>query len=192
MMDEQSNENKPPVQVVLEGRLCRLRPYLPGDAPAIVRHANQREVWRGLYDIFPHPYTLELAEDWVAQCTAPHPDYLRLVIEVDGGLVGGIGLRGCGPFNEEYAEVGYWLGVEYWGRGIATEALRLVCGYAFAELRANRVEARVYGFNSASGRVLEKCGFTLEGRLRRRMVKDGERTDQLVYGLLPEEFACGA
>lgn len=188
-MDAKVSEDKPPKQVVLEGACCRLRPHVPGDAAAIVRHGNHREVWRGLYDLFPHPYTLERAEDWVARCIAPHPDYLRLAIEVDGALVGGIGLLGCGPYNEDYAEVGYWLSPDYWGRGIATEALRLVCGYAFQELRANRIEARVYGFNSASGRVLEKCGFTLEGRLRRRMVKDGERTDQLVYGLLPEDFA---
>ncbi|MFM1921727.1 MAG: putative acetyltransferase, partial [Candidatus Hydrogenedentota bacterium] len=74
-----------------------------------------------------------------------------------------------------------------WGRGIATEAVRLVVDFGFNCLHANRIEARVYGWNPASARVLEKCGFKLEGRLRRRMLKQGERTDQLIFGLLPED-----
>ena len=175
--------------VVLVGERCVLRRLRAGDEEAIARHGNDREVWRGLYDLFPHPYTPEAAQAWVAKCAGDYPEPLQLGIEVNGGIVGGIGLRGCLLSNEDYVEVGYWVGRSYWGRGIASEALRLICGYGFDVMGANRIEARVYAFNPTSGRVLEKCGFRLEGRLRRRMVKDGERTDQLVYGLLPEDWA---
>jgi len=183
----ESSEANEASSVILKGARVRLRPFAVGDEEALARHANHREVWRGLYDIVPHPYTLERAREWIALCNAPHPDILRHAIEVDGELCGGLALRPCGPVNEDFVELGYWLGHSLWGKGIATEVVRLVCDYAFDTLKANRVEARVYGFNRASARVLEKCGFTLEGKLRRRMVKEGEYTDQLVYGLLSDD-----
>ena len=171
----------------LRGNRCLLRPWQEDDLDSLVRHADNPTVARGLYDIFPNPYTRADGERWISESLAGSADPLRLAIEVDGEACGGIGLRIPVGFNQDCLEVGYWLGEAQWGRGIATEAVRLVVDFGFKYLHANRIEARVYGWNPASARVLEKCGFRLEGRLRRRMLKQGERTDQLIYGLLPED-----
>lgn len=175
------------MNVELRGEHCRLRTWNAGDIDSLVTHANNPAVARGLYDIFPNPYTRADGERWISESLAGTADPLRLAVEVRGEACGGIGLRLPTGYNQDCLELGYWLGEMHWGKGIATEAVRLVVDYGFNVLHANRIEARVYGWNPASARVLEKCGFQLEGRLRRRMLKQGERTDQLIYGLLPED-----
>jgi RimJ/RimL family protein N-acetyltransferase len=84
------------------------------------------------------------------------------------------------------AEIGYWLGEPFWGRGIATAAVAAFTAHAFADLGLRRVFARVLEWNPASARVLEKCGYALEGRLRRSALKDGKVADELLYARLPE------
>lgn len=169
---------------VLQGERCLLRPFVVGDEASVARHANSREVWRGLYDLFPHPYTEADALAWITDCAEGNPLPVRLAIVVEGEVVGGITLRPATGCNEEFLELGYWLGEAAWGRGIATEAVRLLCWQVFRAGLTHRLEARVFAFNEASQRVLMKNGFELEGRLRQRMVKDGRRTDQLVFGRL--------
>lgn len=176
------------MSIELRGERCLLRDWRPGDEASLVSHANNAVVARGLYDLFPHPYTLENARDWIQDCACNTSDPLRCAIEVDGEACGGITLRVPHGPNQDFLELGYWLGESRWGRGIATEAVQLVLTYGFDTLHANRIEARVYAWNPASARVLEKCRFTLEGRLRRRMIKNGERVDQLIFGLLPEDL----
>ena len=85
------------------------------------------------------------------------------------------------------AKIGYWLAEPFWGRGIATDAVRAVVDYAFAGFDLMRIEAYVFEWNPASCRVLEKAGFTLEGRLRKTVTKDGKTIDELLYGLVREE-----
>jgi len=103
---------------------------------------------------------------------------------VDGAAVGSVGIElGTDVFRRS-AEIGYWLGEPFWGRGIATEALRAMTEYAFAHFDICRLEAGVFGWNPASARVLEKAGYTLEGRARNAVVKDGRTTDRLLYGLV--------
>jgi len=173
----------------LTGQRCVLRPFRREDAEALARHANNRAIWRNLLDLFPHPYTQADAEAWIALCLSGEDGVTHFAIEVDGACVGALGLTPHAESNQDYVELGYWLGEAHWGCGIMTEAVTLAADFSFGTLRANRIEARAYGWASGSQRVLEKCGFTLEGRLRRRMIKDGEHTDQLVYGLLPEDRA---
>src|SRR4029078_9643353 len=87
------------------------------------------------------------------------------------------------------AEIGYWLGEPFWGRGIASEVLRAVTDYAWATLDVIRLEAGVFSWNPASARVLEKAGYTLEGRLRQAVVKHGRVGDRLIYGIVgPSTF----
>src|SRR5439155_1050682 len=90
----------------------------------------------------------------------------HFAIVVDGSGVGGIAAEPGEGERRRSAEVGYWLGEPFWGRGIATEALRAVTDYAFATFDVIRLEAGVFGWNPASARVLEKVGYTLEGRMR--------------------------
>lgn len=119
---------------------------------------------------------------------------MDFAIVVDGGAgeraVGSVGLSIADDACVKAAKVGivgYWLGEPFWGRGIATEALALLVGYAFERFPFHRLEANVKAWNPASGRVLEKNGFRLEGRLRDRIFKDDAYVDQLVYGLLRGE-----
>ena len=168
----------------LDAGVCRLRPFGPADRAGLVLIANDPQVWCNLTDRFPHPYTDADAAAWVAVCQAQEGPTRNLAVEVDQHLAGGAGLELRGGERTGTAEVGYWLGTRYWGRGLATAALRALSAYAFETFDLVRLEASVFGWNPASARVLEKVGFQLEGRLLQAVVKDGDRTDLLQYGLL--------
>ena len=95
-------------------------------------------------------------------------------------------------FNEDdvtgTATLAYWLAPEYWGNGYATEAVGLVCEYAFAERRLNKLRAEVVESNDGSRRVLEKLGFVEEGLLREEKFVRGEHVDVHRFGLLADEW----
>jgi len=168
---------------------CTVRPWAEADAPALVRHADDREVWRNLRDRFPHPYTAADAEAWLTFARWQDPP-THFAIEVDGEAAGGIGYTIGEHEQARTAEIGYWLGRAVWGRGIATEALRAVTADAFATHALDRIQACVFAWNVASVRVLEKAGYVREALLRRAVTKDGETTDMLIYGILrPEPLA---
>jgi RimJ/RimL family protein N-acetyltransferase len=158
-----------------------LRPWRPGDEAALVRHANHRAVWRNLADFFPHPYTAADAEAWLRSVASDASASLHLAIVAEGAPVGGIGLLRQGDVARLTGVVGYWLGPSVWGRGYATEALRALAAHAFADTDLVRLEARVYEWNAASCRVLEKAGFAREGRLRHAAQKDGQLIDAFLY-----------
>ncbi|HEX2441876.1 MAG TPA: GNAT family protein [Methylomirabilota bacterium] len=162
---------------------CTLRPWRRGDEASLVRHANNRNVSRNLRDRFPYPYTAADADAWISSMVGQAPP-TSLAIEVQGEVVGGIGLQLGTDVQRRSAEIGYWLAEPFWGRGIATEALRAMTAYAFEQFDLVRLEAGVFSWNPASGRVLEKCGYVLEGRARAAVVKDGRTGDRLLYGLI--------
>lgn len=168
----------------LEGTHCLVRPWAEADIESLVRHANNRAVWRNLKETFPHPYTEADARDWlaIARCEQGLP--LSFAIEVDGEAAGGIGFKEATDVLKKTFNVGYWIGEALWGRGLATEALGLVTAYGFDHFDITRIEAFVYAWNPASGRVLEKCGYIREATLRSRVFKDGEIVDQFVYAKL--------
>jgi [ribosomal protein S5]-alanine N-acetyltransferase len=157
-----------------------LRPFRLEDASAIVRHADDREVWRYLRDRFPHPYTPGDAEAWIAFATSHDPP-LHFAIDFEGETVGGIGIIPGTDVERVSAEVGYWLGRAAWGRGLATRALASLAPYAFRTYDFTRLYATPFDFNAASIRVLEKAGWTREGVLRRAVIKEGRVADLLVY-----------
>jgi RimJ/RimL family protein N-acetyltransferase len=169
--------------VHLELSRCTLRPWRAGDEASLVRYANNRNVSRNMRDRFPYPYTDDDADAWIEKASAETPA-TSFAIVVDGAAVGGVGIElGTDVFRRS-AEIGYWLGEPFWGRGIATEALRAMTEYAFEHFDICRLEAGVFGWNPASARVLEKAGYTLEGRARNAVVKDRRTTDRLLYGLV--------
>ncbi len=160
---------------------CTLRRWRPEDADAIVPHADDREIWRNLRDRFPHPYTREDAERWVQ---SHDPEDAQFAIVVDGQAAGAIGLLPGVDVHRKTAEIGFWLGRRYWGRGIVTEAVRAVTALAFTRYGLSRVYAMVYDWNPASARVLEKNGYRLEGRQRKNALKDGQQIDTLLYAII--------
>jgi [ribosomal protein S5]-alanine N-acetyltransferase len=171
------------LDVELKLTRCTLRPWRRGDEASLVRHADNRNVSRNLKDRFPSPYTAADAREWIAHASAQAPP-TSLAIVVDGAAVGGVGIElGTDVFRRS-AEIGYWLGEPFWGRGIATEALRAMTAYAFARFDICRLEAGVFDWNPASARVLEKNGYVLEGRARLGVIKDGRMGDRLLYALV--------
>ena len=167
----------------LECSQCVVRDWSPSDKAALVHAANNRNVWRNLTDMFPHPYTEADADAWFAR-VAGMTEPTHWAIEVDGQAVGGFGLElGEGVFRKS-AEFGYWLGEPYWGRGIMTEAAKAVIPEVMSHFGLCRLEAAVFAWNPRSMRVLEHCGFVREGISRASVFKDGEVTDRVVYALV--------
>jgi len=107
-------------------------------------------------------------------------------IAVDDEAVGGIGFTVLTDVERVSAEIGYWLGEAYWGRGIVTEALVAVTKYAVDACRLTRIYALPFAYNKASCRVLEKAGYAVEARLRRSAIKDGRIVDQVQYAFIVE------
>lgn len=164
---------------------CVVRSWRIEDAPSLARHANNDKIAQRLRDRFPHPYTFAHAQQFIAQALARMPQ-TEFAIEVDGQAVGGIGLVLGEDVDRLSAELGYWLGEAYWGRGIGTAAVRVLVDDAFTRFGLARVFALTFADNAASIRVLEKSGFVLEGRLRRSAVKAGRILDQLLYARVNE------
>ena len=164
---------------------AQVRPWRRGDEASLARNANNRNVWIHLGDRFPHPYTLEDAERWIGVATAREPP-THFAIAVGGEAVGGVGFEPQEDIFRRSAMVGFWLGEPYWGRGIATAAVRAVTAHAFAAFDLCRLFAYVFERNPASMRVLEKAGYMCEARLRRAATKDGRTFDLYLYSMIKE------
>jgi len=159
---------------------CTVRSWVQTDVPALVRHANDRDVWLNLRDRFPHPYGRADAETWIA-CASDQERQRNFAIAFKDIATGGIGLEPQHDVHRMSAEIGYWLGRSYWGQGLATAAVTAVTSYGFTTLGLCRIYATVFEHNAASCRVLEKCGYQYEGRLRKSVIKAGRTLDQLLY-----------
>jgi [ribosomal protein S5]-alanine N-acetyltransferase len=158
-----------------------LRGWRMDDLESLVRHANNHNVWRNLRDRFPQPYTYAHGEEWLARQSQAHEPLSNFAIEFDGNFAGGIGFERYDDVNHLTAEIGYWVAEPYWGRGLATAALCQATDHAFHYFDFARIQAAVFAWNVASARVLEKSGYTLEARLVRNVIKNGEMTDTLMY-----------
>jgi ribosomal-protein-alanine N-acetyltransferase len=157
-----------------------IRPWRAEDAPALVSLADNRKVWRNLRDRFPNPYGLPDARRWIREASSQKPP-CHFAITAGNELAGGIGLILGEDVHARSAEIGYWLGEPFWGRGIMTLALSGFSDHAFAAFDVCRLYALVLEWNAASARVLEKSGYVQEGRLRKSAFKDGEMTDEFLY-----------
>jgi RimJ/RimL family protein N-acetyltransferase len=162
---------------------CTVRDWRTTDKPSLLRHANNRNVWRNLTHRFPHPYTEADADDWLS-LAANAPNATAWCIDVGGEAVGGIGLRVGEGVYAKTAEFGYWLAEPFWGRGIMTAAVQATSEYALDQFDLVRLESPVFEWNPSSMRVLEKCGFVREAVLRKSIFKDGQIIDAVSYVLL--------
>jgi RimJ/RimL family protein N-acetyltransferase len=161
-----------------------LRPWTEDDVDALVAGCNEPEIARWIPTI-PHPYTKEDALAFIRG--EVRDDHDALAIELDGRVVGGIGM---GLNSEEYrARVGYWVAARERGRGVCTRALRLLSRHALDELEVQRVDLITDPENVASQRVAEKVGFQREGVMRAHLRHpDGRIRDSVLFSLLPGEL----
>lgn len=160
-----------------------------------------------IYDmtlLIPHPYSVKQAEDWIGT-HAGHWDRWRedwtmnFAIRAKSGgevkgafageLMGVIGLVGRPVYKR--AEMGYWLGIPFWGKGYMTEAAQAVVEFAHGELGVNRIEAGVFDGNAASMSVLRKAGFVEEGLLRQRFWKSGKFVDERMFARIASTSGGG-
>jgi [ribosomal protein S5]-alanine N-acetyltransferase len=166
--------------VALRSSVCIVRSYRPDDAASIARHGNNRRIWENLRDRFPHPFTEANGAEYIARVLKDEKQ-TSFAIDVGGEAVGGITLHIGTDIERIGAEMGYWIGEELWGRGIATAAIRLVTNYAFSHFGLVRVFAIPFTSNVGSCRALEKAGYEREGLMRRSALKDGQIRDQFLY-----------
>ena len=164
-----------------------IRDWRPADLDRLVRFADNRKIWRNLRDRFPSPYTREASEAWIAHNLAESP-HTNFVIAVDDELVGTIGVILGSDIYARSAEIGYWLGEEFWGQGTATRALRAFVPWAFEEFNLVRVWAAVFVDNLGSARALEKAGFRREAHFRQAAFKEGRVRDEWVYARIRESI----
>jgi ribosomal-protein-alanine N-acetyltransferase len=157
-----------------------IRLWEESDVDALAKYANNRNVWLNLRDGFPYPYTRKDAQSFLQSVSRQNP-VTFYAIATPEEAIGGIGITLNKDVHRLTAEMGYWLGEPYWGRGIMTETVTKFTDYVFEYFGLVRVYAEPYAHNARSCRVLEKSGFVLEGRMRSSAIKDGQITDQFLY-----------
>jgi [ribosomal protein S5]-alanine N-acetyltransferase len=164
----------------LQLRKSLLRPWRFGDEASLVKHADNRKIWENVRDHFPFPYTMIDAQRWVLHASTHLHDNVFAIV-INGSAVGSIGLVPKEDVYRKSMELGYWLGEEFWGRGIISEAIGAVTNYGFNQFDIVRIYADVFEWNAASVRVLEKNHYEYEARLKKAIVKDGKIGDVLLY-----------
>ena len=173
---------------VLDGDLARMRPLETGDIPAIQRLAAAREI--AINTFVPHPYPPEAGREFVQKAREQlqaEEAYVFAILEKPSERF--VGCMGIHPTPAHHrAEVGYWVGLPYWGRGLATAALRLVIQFGFEELKLNRIAAAHFPHNPASGRVMQKANMRYEGLLRGSIFHHGEYKDEARYAILRADY----
>jgi RimJ/RimL family protein N-acetyltransferase len=166
-----------------------IRPWRADDLDSLVRHADNKTIWLNLRDRFPHPYTRTDAEEFLDRATSLSPQ-IFFAIDVDGQAVGGVGVIPGDDIERISGELGYWVGEEQWGRGLATMAAREMTTYCFETLKLHRLWACPFSRNESSIRVLEKLGFRHEGTLVQSAIKAGRLESMEILAITAPEWAA--
>ncbi len=167
---------------------CELREWKIEDSGALSLLMNNPNIQNNLRDGIPYPYTKADAEDFIRSTLSAAPDSLfAFAIFSEGRLCGSISVMRQNNIHRRTGELGYYIAEEFWGRGIATEAVGKICRYVFENTDLVRIFAEPFSYNKASCRVLEKNAFQLEGLLRSNAEKNGKILDMKLYSLIKEQ-----
>jgi [ribosomal protein S5]-alanine N-acetyltransferase len=169
----------------LETPRLRLRPYSEADIAELVPLVGTREVAATTLRI-PHPYNEQHAREFFVLAQEAGRIWLAITLREDGRQIGGVGLYV--DEQHQHAELGYWLGVPYWGKGYATEAACEMLRYGFEDLKLHRIFASHFKHNPASGNILKKLGMGYEGCQREHLLKWDRFVDSELYGILRHEW----
>ncbi|OAK95061.1 acyl-CoA N-acyltransferase [Phaeosphaeriaceae sp. SRC1lsM3a] len=184
-----------PRPILTTARLI-IREYHPRDAPSMSLHGNSAAVAKYMYLTFPHPYTLEAGETWIAMNIGlPHPCHFAICeASSPDTAIGSIGLKLGSDTSSHTAELGFWIGEKFWGKGYVTEATAAFTEWAFETFegkdgqRLRRVFSTVWSGNKGSIRCFEKCGYAPEGIMKDHVEKNGEVMDLHLYGLTKADW----
>jgi RimJ/RimL family protein N-acetyltransferase len=164
---------------------CIIRKWRLTDASDLAVNLSNKKVQDNLRDGLPYPYTVKDAEEYIAAMINSDPDKtFAFAIVLDNKVIGSIGVFRCENIHNRTAELGYYIGEPYWGKGIMTSAVKQACEYVFAHSDILRIFAEPFSYNIASCRVLEKAGFQFEGLLRKNAFKNGKIVDMKMYALV--------
>lgn len=164
-----------------------IRAFSLGDVLGLVEIANNRNISDNLSDGFSNPFTEEAAIKFINE-TLSSEVISRFAIIYEGKHVGNIGLHPQTDIYARNAEVGYFIGEAYWGKGIATKAIELIVQHGFEKLDLVRIFAGVFSYNKGSMRALEKCGFEFEGISRHGAVKNNKILDVHEFAVLNPRY----
>ncbi|KAF2018498.1 acyl-CoA N-acyltransferase [Aaosphaeria arxii CBS 175.79] len=177
-----------PEPIATTSRLI-IRPMHPQDAPSYARAAGTPLIAKYMSLAFPSPYTLEHSNGWIKlNLTDKIPNYVIAEKDHPDVVIGGMGFKPGADVQSHAAELGYWIGEDWWGKGYMQEALAGLTEYGFESGRWSRLWANVFSENQASVTCLEKCGYKLEGVLKGHVQKHGEVSDLHVLGLTIEDW----
>jgi RimJ/RimL family protein N-acetyltransferase len=178
------------MRLEFHGKRVSIRPLRSSDAPALYENVKDREIVTWTVSI-PHPYPKDGALKFIRKTRyniRKRKSYTFAIVLKETGTVIGVVELMTFDWENKNAEIGYWLGKKRWGEGLMTEAVRLILNFGFGKLRLHRIYAKLFEENTGSATVLEKCGFTLEGRMREARYRYGKWHDALRYGILESEF----
>ena len=167
---------------------CKIREWRIEDSTNLAKMLNNKKIMNNLRDGLPYPYTENDAEEFInSMLSADKTKTFAFAITVDDVAIGSIGVFRCENIHSRTAEMGYYIGEPYWGKGHCTSAVRQVCEYIFGNTDIIRIFAEPFAYNTASCRVLEKAGFQFEGTLHSNAVKNGEIIDMNMYALIKQQ-----
>lgn len=161
---------------------CKLRKWRADDAKSLSELLNSKKILDNLRDGLPFPYTENDALDYInLMLSADKNSTFAFAIEFKGAVAGSIGIFRQDNIHSRTAEMGYYIGENYWNKGIATSAVKQACDFVFNNSDIIRIYAEPFARNVASCKVLEKAGFVCEGTLRKNAVKNGIVEDMKMY-----------
>ncbi len=174
------------MEIFFEGIV--LRPWSISDASQLALIADNKNIADNLRDGFPYPYTLQDARDWLNIILPENFPPKFFAIRIKEQLAGSIGIVTKSDIYRKNFEIGYFISEAYWGKGIATKAIKAATSYAFKDFDVVRVYAEPFSDNIGSRKALEKAGYSLEASLKRNVIKNGIIKDSCIYSVLKEDF----
>lgn len=157
-----------------------LRYLEEADIQKLAEYANNEKVSINLRDAFPSPYTTAHARQFIEMVNKQNPKTF-FAIEYRGNYAGNISLSVGTDVYRNSAEIGYFIGEPFWNKGIATKAVNLMTRFGFDTLGLIRIYTGVFEFNTASQRVLEKCGFEKEAIFKCSITKKAKIYDEIRF-----------
>ncbi|MDW7731537.1 MAG: GNAT family protein [Methanolobus sp.] len=174
--------------MIIETDEFTLRPWKDNDAERLATLANNKKISDYLRDGFPYPYSIDDAKGFIYLSRQHEVNFVGFAIEIGGKVAGSIAAYFKDDVHRKNTEIGYFLGEEYWGKGIMASVLRCMAQYLFKNYDIIRIYAEPFARNVASRRVLEKAGFRLEGVLKNSIIKNDVVQDSCIYAILEEEL----